>query len=150
MLKRIAAFFQWLPDDSIPDLEPIKYRHAVVLAFRPDIPSPLSALAVGWLGKVVLSRGDVDGASMLALRDACATQRTDIGELGSHTCDICGEFQDRGEFIVQANGRTYVLPRMVLRYVEAHGYRPPDTFLSDLLLWAAMERKLSRTKGLSQ
>jgi hypothetical protein len=150
MLKRIAAFFQRLPDESIPDLEPIEYRHAVVLAFRPDIPSPLSALAVGWLGKVVLSKGDVDGASMLALRDACNAQQTDIGELGSHTCGICGQFKDRGEFIVQANGRTYVLPRMVLHYIEAHRYRPPDTFLSDLLVWVATERKLSRTKGLSQ
>jgi hypothetical protein len=148
ILHRLGSLFRRHSGDSIPDLKLIDYSHAVSLAFRPDIPSPLRALAVGWLGSAVPSNGDVDASSMLALRNANANQRTDSGELGYHTCSICGRFQDRGEFIVQANSRTYVLPRMVLHYIEVHGYRPPEAFLSDLLAWWCIERRTQQNKAL--
>ena len=82
---------------------------------------------------------------MLALREAHATQRTDMGELGYHTCGICNRYEDRGEFIVQANDRTYVVPCMVLHYIDAHGYLPPEVFLSDLRAWS--ERKAAEPLG---
>jgi len=113
-------------------MEVIDYHHAVCFSFRPDLPSPIRAHAIGWLGSKVPSKGQIDEPSMLALREAHAKQRTDMGELGYHTCRICNRYEDRGEFIVQANDRTYVLPCMVLHYIDAHSYLPPEVFLSDL------------------
>jgi len=122
------------------DMELIDYRHIVSLSFQPAPPSPLRAHAIGWLGSKVQSKGEMDQASMFALRQAHEKQRTDGGDLGYHTCGICQHYQDRGEFIVEANGRTYVLPRMVLHYVEAHSYLPPEVFLSDLRAWSEQRR----------
>ncbi len=92
-----------------------------------------------WWEGVFARRGDVDEESMRALRDAHLKQRTDMGELGYHTCRICGRYQDRGEFNVQANRRKYFLPRMILHYIEVHGYRPPEIFLSDLITWSRQQ-----------
>ena len=33
-----------------------------------------------------------------------------------------------------------ILPRMVLHYIEAHNYLPPEGFLSDLRAWSEQQR----------
>jgi hypothetical protein len=125
-----------MPDDSIPDMKPIRYDHCPELGFRADLPSPIAGTAVGWLGSTVPETGPLPSGAIEALRAAKAVCPTDTGDMGYHTCGICGAFEDRGEFIVETEDRTYVLPAMVLHYVEAHRYRPPQRFLDDLGAWA--------------
>jgi hypothetical protein len=122
-------------DDSIPDLTAWAYHHVPELAFRRDLPSPLAAIAVGWLGSNVPTSGSVPESLIAMLRTASNEYSTDTGELGYHTCAICNRFEDRGEFIIETEGRTYVLPRMILHYIEKHRYRPPQQFLDDLSKW---------------
>ena len=119
-------------DDSIPDLTAWAYHHVPELAFRRDLPSPLAAIAVGWLGSSVPTSGSVPELLITVLRTASNEYSTDTGELGYHTCAICNRFKDRGEFIIETEDRTYVLPRMILHYIDKHRYRPPQQFLDDL------------------
>ena len=139
-LSRIILRLRGMMDASHADMELIDYVHAASLSFDPKLPSPLRAYAIGWLGSKIPCKGEIDQPSMLALREAQAKQGTDMGELGYHRCCICRRCQERGEFIVRANGRTYVLPRMVLHYIEAHNYLPPEGFLSDLRAWSEQQR----------
>ena len=101
-------------ENCIPDLTEIQYSHCPQLAFRQDLSSPIAAFAVGWLGDFVPRAGTIPDSELSALREAHARCTTDAGELGYHTCQICNRYDDRGEFIVEVKGRTYVLPRMVL------------------------------------
>ena len=121
-------------DAGISDMKEIEYHHCPSLAYREDLASPI---AVGWLGSKVPTSGEVPGALRDALRHACNTRGTDFGELGSHVCQVCEAHEDRAEFIIAVEDRVYVLPRMVLHYVDEHGYRPPDVFLEDLRRWWA-------------
>src|SRR5260221_13347930 len=87
------------------DMEVIHYAHAGCLSFRPDLPLPIRAHAIGWLGRRVRSNGRMDRQSMEALRQAHAKQRTDMGQLGYHIWRIYRRYQERGAFMVQANLR---------------------------------------------
>jgi len=58
------------------------------------------------------------------------------GELGYHRCEICRSIHDHGEVWIEVGATRYVLPRMILHYVDAHSYLPPPQFVSDLkALW---------------
>ncbi len=122
-------------DDSIPDLTDFQYQHVQELAFRTDLSSPLAGTAIGWLGATVPQTGPIPSSVFDALRNASTNCSTDAGELGYHTCQVCKRFEDRGEFVIDTKGRTCVLPRMVIHYIEVHQYRPPQQFLNDLNHW---------------
>ncbi len=122
-------------DTGIPDMKEIEYHHAPSLAYREDLASPITGIAVGWLGNEAPSAGEVSMELRNALRHACRTRETDAGELGYHQCQICEAHEDRGEFVIEVEGRVYVLPRMILHYIDEHGYCPPDRFLRDLGAW---------------
>ena len=122
-------------DDSIPDMTEISYEHVASLSFRADLPSPLNSIAIGWLGSSVPDVGHVPDSLLDALRTASVAYETDTGALGYHQCQICMGHEDRGEFVIEADGRTYVLPRMVIHYIDAHRYKLPQQFLNDLQQW---------------
>ena len=126
------------------DLRRFTYEHIGSLAFDPEIPETIpDAIAIGWLHESCPQTGDVDNDLMDAIRFAHREQRVDCGELGYHGCGLCWKngnkdedvFEDRGEFTVRWDDRIYVLPRMVVHYIEAHGYCPPQFFLDDLFAW---------------
>jgi hypothetical protein len=54
---------------------------------------------------------------------------TMVGWLGEHRCEICRNHTDRGEILILYGNRMYVAPRMILHYIKAHAYRPPEEFL---------------------
>ena len=88
-------------DAGIPDMKEIEYHHCPSLAYREDLASPIAAIAVGWLGSEVPTRGEVPGELRDALGHACSTRGTDFGELGSHVCQVCEAHEDRAEFIIE-------------------------------------------------
>ena len=58
--------------------------------------------------------------------------------MGFHTCEICEELDDRGEFLIQMDDDYYVLPNMVLHYIEKHDYRPDLKFMNRVMRdWAS-------------
>lgn len=128
-------------------MKEIEYHHCPALAYREDLDSPVSGIAVGWLGDEVPNTGEIPADLCRALRHACRARETDAGELGGHRCEICRTHEDRGEFVIEVGGTVYVLPRMILHYIEQHGYRPPDPFLEDLGRWWEELQRSSQTRA---
>lgn len=122
-------------EDHIPDLSRVEYHNQPQFAFDPSLPRELAAIAIGWLGNRVETTGRVPDETLAAIRWAQANRKVDEGWLGFHTCGICGDYFDRGEFLIQADGKNYLMPQMILHYIEAHAYCPPAEFLADVALW---------------
>ena len=110
-----------------------KFSYSGSLAYSAE----LNATAIGWLATRVPRKGTIPPDVLEALRHFHRYHITDEGYLDYHNCGICLEYLDRGEFLVFIPPETYyVLPRMVLHYIEEHGYCPPKKFLDDLRkLW---------------
>lgn len=84
-------------------------------------------LWVGWLGDEVHTAGPTDPRVLAGLRSACSTAQIPDGTMGSHECEICGNARGHGQFFVEDRSARYIMPNLVLHYIEAHGYRlPPE------------------------
>lgn len=72
----------------------------------------------------------------------------DRGYRGSHICELCPKddanwvsivhqgkkrLLGSGEITVCAPTRTYATPNLVLHYIAAHGYLPPDDFVDAVM-----------------
>jgi len=96
---------------------------------------PLEMRNVGWLGPVrgLPHAGDdpLPEADVALLR--AASRRLTNVMLGFHQCPWCGygdPLTGNGEYHYYApDGAVYAAPAMVLHYVQAHGYRPPDALV---------------------
>ena len=107
---------------------------------------------IGWLdASVPFPTGEVPGAFVERLvtlgRDGVHRTR------GLHYCNLCPRDSDvglpaptevhspDGDYVVGGaeirvpgpGGRTYVAPDMVVHYVLAHGYRPPEEFIKAVM-----------------
>lgn len=129
------GFYPAAVNDYVPDLARVEFRHQPQFAFDPSLPSDLKAIAIGWLGDQVETTGHVAEETMAAIRWAYDNRSIDEGTLGFHTCGICGDYFDRGEFLIQVGEKNYLMPKMILHYIEAHAYCPPAEFLADVELW---------------
>ncbi|WP_212996677.1 hypothetical protein [Winogradskya consettensis] len=109
------------------DLSPYEY-----------MPHPLPLVNIGWLGwenglqntgSALLTDEDIE-------RVRAASPRVGSMHLGFHDCEFCtgyAPFDGNGEYrYYAAGGVVYAAPGMILHYMEAHGYRPPQVFLDDL------------------
>lgn len=97
----------------------------------------MADLNVGWLGGAGFDTGPVDAAFLAALRTRPQTNQT----RGFHVCGLCmqsgsaddaaygsAEIHVRGQ-----NGVVYGAPTLIVHYVEAHNYRPPQAFIDAVL-----------------
>jgi hypothetical protein len=48
---------------------------------------------------------------------------------GLHTCPFCRNAAGTGEIDVAGSDVIYAAPTLIVHYVEAHRYRPPDEFV---------------------
>lgn len=114
---------------EIPDLSTEPYIPAVADRGK-------NVRMIGWLGTSVPSRskGTVSSDCLQAIKYYMTAHRRDDGFLGNHTCEICTEnpAETHGEFFIDLAHFRYVMPQMLVHYIEAHGYRPPDEFLMPL------------------
>ena len=105
-----------------------------------------SLVNIGWLdGSMPFSSGEVARELMDVLREIC---RAGVNRMrGYHQCNLCAPSSSpvaavrvasvNGDFFVGdaeiritgSDGTRYASPNMIVHYVEAHGYRPPDDFL---------------------
>jgi hypothetical protein len=91
--------------------------------------------AIGWLSMAQpFARGDSPPAFVEKLRELCARWADSTQAMewpvagGPHRCEFCGTFMAAGNLGVPTDDVLYVVPEMVLHYVEAHGYGPPAGF----------------------
>jgi hypothetical protein len=87
----------------------------------------------------VPNRGTVGPAALAAIKYFRAAHARCDPFRGVHRCEICGQATSHGEFFIDLNGVRYILPNMVVHYVEAHGYAPPAEFLEQLEAFWAIE-----------
>jgi hypothetical protein len=99
--------------------------------------------SIGWLGDRVPSRGAVGPAALAAIKYFRTAHRRGDPFRGIHFCEICRQVVGREEFFIDLGGVRYILPQMVVHYIEDHGYAPPSDFLEQLeRFWTAEGPKL--------
>jgi hypothetical protein len=99
--------------------------------------------SIGWLGDHVPNPGTVGPAALAALKYFRAAHRRGDPYRGVHRCEICATFIGRAEFFIDLDNIRYILPWMILHYIEDHGYAPPSEFLEQLeRFWTKEGQKL--------
>jgi hypothetical protein len=53
--------------------------------------------------------------------------------MGGHTCEFCGKAYGYANLAVASDSALYIAPELVLHYVRAHSYLPPDEFVEAVL-----------------
>ncbi|GHC68244.1 hypothetical protein GCM10007100_40360 [Roseibacillus persicicus] len=123
----------------------MQYSHLKEFSYDSELPEQFEAKAIGWLGKEVPLSGEIGADCIDAIRFLHSECRISSGQLGYHTCGICNRYQDRGEVHLKMEGQDYLLPRMILHYIDEHKYLPPIEFLDGLERWWSWHRKAEQT-----
>src|SRR4029077_19004278 len=91
-----------------------------------------SVIAVGWLER---GHDYTVGEVSAELYDKVEALLVDPWQpavaAGSHACDLClykGEKRGTKNLFVPDQARIFVCPELILHYMNAHRYRPPDEF----------------------
>jgi hypothetical protein len=129
--------------------------------FGDGLASELSAIA--WLTDGVEFRtGKTPIESYIKLKQLLADPWQPMVFVGCHDCELCQFDRPLGHsnLFVPNGSIIYVCPEMILHYIAAHHYRPPDPFLDAVakcpgtrtmdykkLLLASGGRKLLRGRG---
>jgi hypothetical protein len=118
----------------IEDLTTQVFEHASIFSFDSNLNESIDAVMVGWLGKKIRSTGKMEIELLDKLKQYKESNFIDTGDLGHHRCEcsIFCKFEDRGEFLVTSGGKNYVLPNMVIHYIEKHKYLPPPSFINSI------------------
>ncbi|MCP4539465.1 MAG: hypothetical protein GY832_20195 [Chloroflexi bacterium] len=99
--------------------------------YTADLHEGKQALSVGWLGNKVELQGIVPQKLASVLQHRAEFHFIHVWR-GRHTCEICNKVSDGGEFWFDIDNLRYVLPKMVLHYINDHNYCPPNQFLESL------------------
>ena len=110
------------------------------LANTTQIDSGPLVRAIGWLSAGhPFSRGVSPPEFVEKLRALCARWARSTEALGwpaaggPHRCDFCATFMAAGNLGVPAENVLFVAPEMVIHYVEAHQYSPPQAFIDAVM-----------------
>jgi hypothetical protein len=104
------------------DLEPLSY-------FGPDYCDILRA--VGWLGRdQPFETGHVPPEFCDRLVALLNTAYQPIFTRGYHECELCQSDGPKGiaNLFVPGDGVLMVCPELIVHYIKAHNYRPPEVF----------------------
>jgi hypothetical protein len=108
---------------SYADLQPIDY-------FGAD--NAPSLRAVGWLESGdAFPVGKADARVFERLRELLIAPFTPYAFGGAHTCTLCAcspEARGIRNLFVPGEGCLYVCPELILHYMNAHHYVPPEEF----------------------
>jgi hypothetical protein len=107
------------------------------------LPPGLELRAVGWLERPGFPTGAIPGECIEALVKATPGSLFNDGCRGFHACTLCGsssarvkwkrrtvEVTGHGHYLVQHGPRVYMAPALLLHYIRAHQYLPPEAFLT--------------------
>ncbi|GAA4448432.1 hypothetical protein [Novipirellula rosea] len=100
-------------------------------------------VAVGWLARGhEFSRGDVDSDLVTRIHQLLVNPWQPCVAMGPHPCDFCRVSGGPGQItmdtisatlgvsnlFVPADNRLFVAPSLILHYIDAHDYSPPQDF----------------------
>jgi hypothetical protein len=107
--------------------------------------------AVGWLerGKP-FPTGPVDPTVFKALIELVKDPWQPAISMGFHFCDLCqfeGQAFGNRNLCIPATGFLFLCPELIVHYMNAHWYRPPDEFCAAALACPPM-RSMAYLKAL--
>ena len=101
-----------------------------------------SLRAVGWLEQGrPFAQGKVDPEIYRRLVELFKEPWEPTLAMGFHRCDLCLYQGETGasNLLVPADEIVYFCPELVVHYMNAHGYQPPDDFCRSVLSCPAMK-----------
>ncbi len=98
-------------------------------SYAPDCHEGERTVSIGWLGNEVPTSGAVPAEFISVLRHLYNRRSYSEGELGYHGCEICNNYISHGEISLSISGTKYIMPLMILHYIEDHHYAPPEEFV---------------------
>ena len=112
--------------------------------YFPDLSTKCSAdhgecvRAIGWLAAGQdFPKGEVPPQFLEKLREHLKVPWQTIKFWGSHRCELCPPNShapsDSNNLWIPGDAVVYVAPAMILHYIEAHQYKPPDEFITAVL-----------------
>lgn len=105
------------------------------------LPSDAKTVAVGWLERgMPHATGPVDRRVYDALVELRKNPWQPFASAGTHACTLCQFEGEQGAacLFIPAEGVVYVCPELIVHYVNAHGYAPPEPFSRAVLACPAM------------
>jgi len=89
-------------------------------------------IAVGWLGaEHPFTRGTVSKEFYSRLQELMARRFEPVATAGVHRCELC-QFDAPaagGNLFVPDGERMFVAPELIVHYIAAHHYQPPEPFI---------------------
>jgi hypothetical protein len=90
--------------------------------------------AVGWLSKDhPYPTGTARPGFVESLRGHVARAWQPVAAAGKHDCELCAKVRAGGNLWIPTPEVLFVAPELIVHYVEAHVYRPPDIFVEAVL-----------------
>ena len=88
-------------------------------------------LNIGWLAGE-FSKGKVPNKFLIELEKYKDYPR--IQTRGFHNCPYCGNDRSSNEIrVISKAGIVYASPMLVIHYIKAHNYKPPDEYINAVL-----------------
>lgn len=85
--------------------------------------------AIGWLSSEhPFPRGKLSGPFVKTLERNVASAYQPLACCGFHTCELCTSCSATGNVWIPTANAVYVAPEMIVHYISAHEYMPPDEF----------------------
>lgn len=100
-------------------------------------------LAVGWLSdNVTFPRGDTPRQVYDRLVEFCKNPWQPFVSMGYHGCEICqfdGEQLGNSNLFFPHEKKILVCPELIVHYINAHSYQPPELFCEAVLACPEMD-----------
>jgi len=109
----------------IPDLTGYSYA--------PELHEGVKIKSIGWVGNNIPRKGNVPQTFVELLDHVLKYHSIDEGDLNYHSCGICDNYVSKGEAWLELNNVRYVMPMMIKHYIQAHNYKPPNSFLKNAI-----------------
>ena len=113
---------------TYPDLDPLPYFGAECAD---------SLRAIGWLGSGHrFTKGPISADTYDRLKQLLVNPFQPLVAFGFHTCDLCQFEGESGSanLFVPADGFLFVCPELILHYINAHHYQPPQAFCDAVMI----------------
>ncbi len=89
----------------------------------------VKTVSIGWLGDSATTTGNVPSDFIHLLEHLYQRHSLSELEMGYHDCEICDNYISHGQLWLEIEDTRYIMPMMILHYIQKHQYSPPKEFI---------------------